>query len=46
MRYGENLSCYDIGEELQLSPSRVKQIELQALRCLRRQLMIPQREAC
>jgi RNA polymerase sigma-B factor len=46
MRYGENRSCYDIGEELRLSPTRVKQIEQQALRSLRRRLMTPGRKAC
>jgi len=43
MRYGENRTCNDIGEELSLSGSRVQQIEVQAIRSLRRRLMTPQR---
>jgi len=43
MRYGENRTCNDIGEELGLSGSRVQQIEVQAIRSLRRRLMTPPR---
>lgn len=43
MRYGENRTCNDIGEELGLSGSRVQQIEVQAIRSLRRRLMTPTR---
>ncbi|SRR5579884_987674 len=43
MRYGENRTCNDIGDELGLSGSRVQQIEVQAIRSLRRRLMMPQR---
>lgn len=43
MRYGENRTCNDIGDELGLSGSRVQQIEVQAIRSLRRRLMTPQR---
>jgi len=43
MRYGENRTCNDIGEELGLSGSRVQQLEVQAIRSLRRRLMMPQR---
>jgi RNA polymerase sigma-B factor len=39
MRYGENRTCNDIGEELSLSGSRVQQLETQAVRSLRRLLM-------
>jgi RNA polymerase sigma factor (sigma-70 family) len=41
MRYGENRTCNDIGDELGLSGSRVQQIEVQAIRSLRRRLMMP-----
>ena len=41
MRYGENRTCNDIGDELGLSGSRVQQIEVQAIRSLRRRLMTP-----
>lgn len=43
MRYGENRTCNDIGDELGLSGSRVQQIEVQAIRSLRRRMMTPQR---
>jgi len=43
MRYGENRTCNDIGDELGLSGSRVQQIEVQAIRSLRRRLMTPPR---
>lgn len=42
MRYGDNRTCNDIGDELGLSGSRVQQIEVQAIRSLRRNLMMPQ----
>jgi RNA polymerase sigma factor (sigma-70 family) len=42
MRYSENRTCTDVGEELNLSGSRVQQIEAQALRCLRRRWMFPE----
>ena len=42
MRYGENRTCNDIGQELSLSGSRVQQIEVQAIRALRRGIMTPQ----
>lgn len=40
LRYGENKTCNEIGVELGLSGSRVQQIEVQAIRVLRRQLMM------
>ena len=41
MRFTENRTCSDIGHELGLSGSRVQQLETQAIRSMRRQLMIP-----
>jgi RNA polymerase sigma factor (sigma-70 family) len=45
MRYSENRTCNDIGDELGLSGSRVQQIEVQAIRSLRRQLIMPPRRS-
>jgi RNA polymerase sigma factor (sigma-70 family) len=41
MRYEENRTCNEIGSELGLSGSRVQQLEVQAIRHLRHQLMMP-----
>ena len=45
MRYSENRTSNDIGDELGLSGSRVQQIEVQAIRCLRRQLIMSPRRS-
>jgi RNA polymerase primary sigma factor len=41
MRYGKNWTCNDIADELSLSGSRVQQIEMQAIRALRRGMFFP-----
>jgi RNA polymerase sigma factor (sigma-70 family) len=43
MRFSERRTCTDIGGELGLSGSRVQQIEIQAIRALRRHLMFQRR---
>ena len=43
MRYGENRTCNDIAEDLRLSGSRVQQLEVQAIRSLRRHMFVSSR---